>query len=64
MSFDQCRRLIQKGLSLGMLARLHLHVLVADRAPDHPLLKQLVASGHTQADELCLALDMSEAELL
>ena len=66
MDFDDCRKLIQKGLALGMLARLHLHILVTDRcsSPDHPLLKQILNSGHTKADELCLVTDMCEADLL
>lgn len=63
-SFDQCRKLIYEGISLGMLVRLHRHVIVNSSDTKSDLLKKIKDSGLTCCDELCLHLEMTERMLL
>ena len=64
MKFDECRDKIFKGISLGMLKRLHKHVIVKQQQPKSYFLSKIMKSGITKCDELCLLTQMSEISLL
>lgn len=62
MHLDEVRLLIYKGISLGMLHRLHRHVKVLKCTSDN--LEKINELRETQADEVCLSLGISESELM
>jgi hypothetical protein len=62
-SFDQLRSVVRKGVLYGVIQRVHLWIDVEPTASD-PFLKQIKDTGHTKSDEICVALDMCESDIV
>lgn len=62
MDLDECRDLVYRGVTLGMLQRLHRHIIV--QKAESANLEKILSSGVTSCDELCLLFDCNETELL
>ena len=62
IDFDECRNLINKGVALGMLQRMHRHIIVKKDVSE--TLSKILQSGETRCDELCLLFNCSETDLL
>lgn len=64
MGLHEYRQLVQKGENLGMLRRLHRHLVIKQDVQEPRLVQKIRDSGLTLFDEICLLTGFTEENLL